>query len=370
MWARASSLLLMLASPALAGPLSPPAGPVAPTPGPEPRIAIGPTTTPGDADSLYRITSGGSYYLTGNVLGVANKHGIEIAAWGVTIDLNGFELNGVAADTLDGITISAGGPLNITVVNGSVLNWKGDGIDIGLGNGCRVEGVVSSDNEGDGIIVGDYAVAARCSAYRNEGKGFTIGFGSSMTSCSAAANGGNGISLGNSCVVTACTSYGSGANGLTAGTSCVVTQCTVSGSASDGVRASSDTTVTMCTVNDSGLDGIECNSDCLIQGNHCNGNGTSTSGGAGIHATGNGNRIDGNHCSNADRGIDVDSSSNWIVRNTCRGNTTSWTIVADNHYGPIIDRRIPTTVPSTLQVNGHAGPSSLGSTDPNANFTY
>lgn len=41
-------------------------------------------------------------------------------------------------------------------------------------------------------------------------------------------------------------------------------------------------------------------------------------------------------------------------------------IVANNVYGPIIDRRAP----ASAAVLGVSGPGSLGSTDPNANFTY
>ena len=66
-----AALAAMLATIVLAGPLTPPAGPVAPTPGPEPRIPINATNTPGDADSLFRITQPGSYYLTGNLLGAS-----------------------------------------------------------------------------------------------------------------------------------------------------------------------------------------------------------------------------------------------------------------------------------------------------------
>ena len=51
------------------GPLAPP-GAAAPTTKTldqvEPRIAINSTNTPGDADSLYKITQPGSSYLTGN----------------------------------------------------------------------------------------------------------------------------------------------------------------------------------------------------------------------------------------------------------------------------------------------------------------
>src|SRR6186713_1252076 len=78
------------------GPLTPPLGPPAPTMKTldqvEPRKPIDATNTPGDADSLFKITQPGSYYLTANVTGVNAKYGIEIAASGVTVDLNGFDL--------------------------------------------------------------------------------------------------------------------------------------------------------------------------------------------------------------------------------------------------------------------------------------
>ncbi|HZW06443.1 MAG TPA: hypothetical protein VFF65_04910, partial [Phycisphaerales bacterium] len=55
---------------AAAGPIDPPAGPVAPTGRTlaevEPRTPIGPVTTPGDADAVFKITQPGSYYLAGN----------------------------------------------------------------------------------------------------------------------------------------------------------------------------------------------------------------------------------------------------------------------------------------------------------------
>src|SRR5437762_13979859 len=92
---------------ASAGNLNPPAGPVTPTMKTltevEPRIAINATNTPGDSDSLFKITQPGSYYLTGNITGVAGKHGIEIAASGVTLDLNGFDLLG-APSSLDRVS--------------------------------------------------------------------------------------------------------------------------------------------------------------------------------------------------------------------------------------------------------------------------
>jgi len=103
----------------------------------------------------------------------------------------------------------------------------------------------------------------------------------------------------------------------------------------------------------------------VIRGNTCSSNGNGGDG-AGIHATGADNRIDGNNCTGADRGIDVDGAGNIIIRNTCSGNTTNWTIVANNVVGPILDRRSP----SSAAISGNTAPSSLGTTDPNANFSY
>src|SRR5690242_20378891 len=90
---------LVWAAALVAGPLNPPAGPVASTYKTlneiEPRTPIGPATTPGDADSVYTITQPGSYFLTGDVAGQAGKHGIEIEASHVSIEFNGFRLLGV-----------------------------------------------------------------------------------------------------------------------------------------------------------------------------------------------------------------------------------------------------------------------------------
>src|SRR5215470_13013662 len=92
--------VLACAVPALAGDLNPPAGAIGPTMKPlsevEPRIAINATNTPGDADSMYRISNPGSYYLTGLLLIAPGKMGIEIANDDVTVDLNGYRMGGIS----------------------------------------------------------------------------------------------------------------------------------------------------------------------------------------------------------------------------------------------------------------------------------
>src|SRR5689334_15204624 len=123
-----------LCSFSLAGPLDPPAGPITPTAKPlaevEPRIAINAANTPGDADSLYRITQSGSYYLTGNITGVAAKCGIEIGASRVTIDLCGFALTGVAGSLAGVTTDQFSTRNNIIVRNGVVSSWDADGVHL------------------------------------------------------------------------------------------------------------------------------------------------------------------------------------------------------------------------------------------------
>src|SRR4051794_16844860 len=83
------SLLAVQASTQAQGLLTPPGAP-APTMKTldqvEPRIAI--TSVP------INISTPGSYYLTGNLIGATNTAGIAIYTGNVTLDLNGFALKG------------------------------------------------------------------------------------------------------------------------------------------------------------------------------------------------------------------------------------------------------------------------------------
>jgi len=372
----AAALTLTAAGLLFAGPLDPPAGPVTSTyktlTEVEPRTAINLTNTPGDADSLFKITQPGSYYLTGNITGVAGRHGIEIAASGVTLDLMGFDLVGSAeVAALDGVSATVLNLTNITIRNGSVRGWGGDGVDVGNSSNNLLDGLRASGNNGNGIAIGTGSTISGCLAYNNTAIGIWAVAGSTMTGCTAYSNNGNGIFAGSGSTVTGCTAYLNGelfftANGIRAGSGSTVTGCTAHSNTGDGIFASSGSTVTGCTARLNNGDGIQVDGDCRVTDNTCESNGFGAGSGAGIFAPGGDNRIEGNHCTDNDRGIDVDVAGNIIIRNTCASNAINWMIAANNYYGPIINR----TGVVTAVVNGSAAAGTLATTDPNANFTY
>lgn len=57
-------------------------------------IELTQSATPGDADAVFKITQPGSYVLTQNITVPAGSAGIEVAASDVTIDLNGYTIEG------------------------------------------------------------------------------------------------------------------------------------------------------------------------------------------------------------------------------------------------------------------------------------
>jgi len=155
----------------------------------EPRIAVNAVNTPGDANSVFQITSPGSYYLTGNVTGQPGKHGIEIEADGVTLDLSGFVLAGIAG-TLDGI--HAGYQMaprtNVSVRNGTVREWGGSGVNLGYSTYSVAHDLQASLNGADGLVAGSGSRVERCTADRNTGAGIVAGVGSTIVNCVARGN--------------------------------------------------------------------------------------------------------------------------------------------------------------------------------------
>lgn len=363
---------VLFATLATAGPINPPAGPVAPTPGPEPRIAINAANTPGDADNLFRITQPGSYYLAGNVTGVTGKRGILINTSGVTIDLNGFEFSGAPTPgfVYDGIRTSGVGLTNISVLNGSVRNWSGNGIDINanLMKGSLVKGVRAAANGSDGIAVGNGAVVIECTASDNLGVGIRSGTNCTITACNAYNNESHGIDASSTATITNCSAGTNNGDGIRAGTASLITACSTyfNHGGSGIVGTNYGVTIIDCSSRGNSVNNIAVTHQSLVRGNACTAINNQTLG-AGIYVSGDNNRIESNHCVDAGKGIEVDGVSNVIIGNTCTENSTNFDIAANNYYGPIINR----TGVLTAAVNG-SGPvsSTMGSTDPHANFSH
>lgn len=309
--------LLAAASAALvAGPLTPPAGPVTGSyktlSEVEPRIAIGPGNTPGDATAVFRITQPGSYYLTGNVAGVAGKNGIRVSAAAVTLDLNGFSVIGVAG-ALSGVFLDNVANY-VMMKNGSVSDWPLDGIDagfnthgryerlfvtrngagaasrVGLRSGssaiicdcdasyntgvgfwcnewCTISGCVATSNAFTGIVASAGAVVTGCSADQNGGSGIYVGAGSAVTDCVANGSGGGpGIYGTNQCTVRSCTVTASGGHGVLVGNGSTVTGCSSHGNSDSGYYVSDGSTISGCTATENLARGIFANNGCKVTG--------------------------------------------------------------------------------------------------------
>ncbi|HWL94477.1 MAG TPA: hypothetical protein VNT79_13210, partial [Phycisphaerae bacterium] len=112
--------------------------------------------------------------------------------------------------------------------------------------------------------------------------------------------------------------------------------------------------------------GIFAGNDCRIVNNLCCANGAGGTG-SGIYVNEADTHIDGNTSNDNDIGIEVTVGGCMIRRNVATGNTTyNWSIKAGNALAPIVNAST-----NASDVNGNSTTGvSLGSTDPNANFTY
>jgi hypothetical protein len=225
------------ALPALAGPLTPPAGAVAPTHKTltevEPRVAISATNTPGDASNEFRITQPGSYYLTGNLVTGGSRNGIQIAADNVTIDLNGFTLSQDPAGTGFPAGIRASAPVrNFVLKNGTVRAYRGYGATGNFEN-STFHDLAFTDSLGGQLEIGasDGVIVRNVRTRATTGEtGIQVGPGSLVESC-ATEGGTIGITVGVGSVVRSCVVVTPGSTGIFASGSLVI-DCTVSGGTS------------------------------------------------------------------------------------------------------------------------------------------
>jgi len=360
-----------------AGPLNPPAGPITSTGKTlteiEPRTAINDANTPGDAQCVHRITQPGSYYLAGNIQGVAGKHGIVIDASGVTLDLMGFALLGVPG-SLDGISNFQTAPqqTGITIRNGTITGFGGIGLSL-LGNkasdprGFLIERLQIADNGGagawiplssivrdclvtrngqTGIFTRDGCVVARCAARENTRDGILPGPGSLIIDVSARQNADAGIGVVQGSLAFGCSAYENGFINIAATDGSMIDSCLSSAVAARGIDVYKN-----CVVRDA------------ISRGHASGTGIEVVPG-GSPVSPFRCRIERCNVSDNASGIRLNGRLTLLSRNTCSGNTTNWSVSGQNFA-----RVVQATTSGAVNGNG-GGVAPSTETSPHLNFTY
>jgi hypothetical protein len=332
----AFSAIALLAYLSVAGPLDLPVGPIAPANKPlaevEPRTAVSAENTPGDADAVFVIDTPGSYYLTGAITaqaGDAGKALVEIASDDVTLDLNGFTLDGAGVADSGVRAGAAGSPVRrVTVSGGTVLGATSHGVSLNADDvaviGLRAVGSgagfvvvadaalatapnasfvdwVASDNTGDGFIAPDNASFLRCEAISNgdatTGAGFSVGANARFTECLAVGNTGDGFVTGRASTLTRCTARGNGGDGVSVGVSSRVVGTIATENVGIGIVANgTGVTVQDCTANGNAR-GVSVADNARVVGTTATFNR-----GYGILATGVGLHVEG--CTTSNNGTD------------------------------------------------------------------
>lgn len=375
---RAALVALGLCALAVAGPLDPPAGPVAET-GSNPALRyktlgeIEPRTNvqslAGSAVSLYVISAPGSYYLSANITASAGKHGIVIAADHVTLDLNGFALLG-SASAGDGISLGDAARYykNVEIRNGTIRGWAGSGVNMQIDNGrienlrvsnCSLAGI--STGTSNGIIIRS-CVVADCTA-----GGIFTGNGALVENNTVVYAGtlgnGPGIAGADGAVIRGNTVRGVRETGIYAGGQSIVENNLVWAAKGDGINIGQRTlckgnNVTGCT--GSGI--VIAGQGCTVVDNTLTANAAGSTLNGGIVASSqNSGRIENNMLVGNGVGIRLTGTGNYIVRNTARQNVTNYSIGSGNTYGPIV----------TVNLIGDMSTSAnINNAHPFANFSH
>lgn len=357
-------VVMVLAGLAAGGPLVPAAGPVNSTMKTlaevEPRTAINATNTPGDAASVFRITQSGSYYLTGNVSVPVGKSGIVVAASNVTLDLNGFTIEGQAG-SLSGVFSS--GERGVRVRNGTVVGMPQSGVRMSMADAgaeaYEVTNVTVRGSGGSGIEITDGLVrACQVTACGTVGVWITTDTSSMVEETSVTACGNTGILMQEG-IVRGCVVKGTPTGvSLASGT---VKDCTAIGNNIGVVLGRGQ--VVDCSALGNVSTGILVNGGGTVRGNVISAP-TLVVNTVGIRVeTTDGSLIEGNTVVRQNTGVSCATANNLIVKNGFRGCTNAVNLAANNRLGPLVSA---TAQPA---ITGNSG-GGLGATDANANLLY
>lgn len=243
----------------------------------EPRTPVDSEHTGSGGSAEFLITQPGSYYLTTNIVGVSGEHGINISANNVTLDLNGFSLQGISS-AYDAIYIHSD-YTNITVRNGQISGWSntgayGHGIEC-LANNVIFEKLNIANCASNGVYAANAAQISNVQVYGERTTGIVAGPGSVVENSSASGNAGFGFLAGNNSILRECSAEGNTNTGIYAffSSNCVIQDCVSSGNGSgylysaDGISVGNGGTVLGCSVANNSSNGITAGNGCLIE--HC-----------------------------------------------------------------------------------------------------
>lgn len=362
-------------------------GPLSPTGAPAPTMKTLSQVEPRIPISSIPYTcnvAGASYYLTTNLTAGVGEGGLFVENDNITIDLNGYTLKGSGDGSLDGIFQ----PLNhraLTVKNGQLIDWRSFGYagiyaagegnrflhltfvtnntGIRAGKNATVQNCQLIYNSNYGIECGPDSVIIECTADRNGNSGITVGSGSTLENCNAYDNVFDGFTIGAGSSVRGCTAARNDSDGFDAADHCTLAYCTAYDNDADGINAASGCTIIHCTVGQNYDDGIQVFHQCIVKNCTSENNGEGDGDGAAIRVAGSENRIENNHCINADCGLDIDGTVNYVAGNTVRGNSDNYDIIAGNQLNLLL-YEVPESIDWSASVK-FAGTLTCASTETN-----
>jgi hypothetical protein len=237
-----------------AGPINPPPGPVTSTyktlTEVEPRIPI---------SGPINITSSGSYYLTGNITGVAGQDVITISNNFVTLDLNGFTISGGRTGIIILVTAPTG---NIVIENGTIRSTSGSGIFSTAASqnvvapattvrNVRLEGITDA-----GIFLGDKSTVENVTisglATSNTSSGISVGAASRIMNSRVDGVASRGVNASSSAVIDGVSITSAGGEGLRAGFASRISNSTIVTAAS-GFHLNQYSTITASTASNTSI---------------------------------------------------------------------------------------------------------------------
>lgn len=237
------------------------------------------------------------------------------------------------------------------------------GNGINAGPSCIVTGCTARLNGGVGISLQHSGVIDSCTASGNTGGGITASFGSNVRDSSAGQNGAAGISVWEGSLIAGCHAQSNTGDGFVLAAGCAIRRSVAAANTGAGINAGSapGSMIEGCS-STGNAQGIVGGPGCLAHRNHADGNLL----GAGIQMTGIGSRVEDNlSCRNL-VGIWVTAPRTLVARNDCAVNGINWNIAANCIYGPVFECFLS---PVAMLGNG-TGESTLGNSEPHANFTF